>query len=328
MTAHLPLQLSVHAVERLHPLLYRLELRAPEGRPLPNFEPGSHIRVQVRLTDGATDWRHYSLINFEPAASRAANPHQYTVAVRLEESGRGGSKFMHGLQAGDTLNVEAPRNEFPLHDHGGTTILVAGGIGVTPLTAMAAERCRQERPVRMLYAGRNRAQLAFVDELRSLLGDALALHVDEEVGRPLDAAAVLDSCGPDDVLYVCGPQPMLDALLGEAQKRGWPPERVRFELFSAPAAQIGDQAFNVVLQRSGETLQVPADKTILECLEAHGCDVLSDCRRGECGICAVDVVEGEIDHRDHVLTASEKAAGKVIQVCVSRAKGPRLVLAL
>lgn len=328
MTSSELLHLTVHSVSAPHPLLRSLVLRTADGRALPAFEPGAHLRVQVRLPDGSSDWRHYSLVDLGTDSAARLRPERYVLGVRLEDQGRGGSRFMHNLAPGAMLTVEPPRNEFPLGEHVGTAVLVAGGIGVTPLTAMAAERRRRGLPVRMVYASRSRAQLAFVDELRALLGDALALHVDDEAGRPLDAGALLDACGPDDVLYVCGPLPMLDALLDAAAHRGWPKHRVRFELFSAPEAQAGDQAFDLVLQRSGRTLRVEAQQSILECLEAHGCDPLSDCRRGECGVCVVDVVEGEVDHRDHVLTAAEKSAGQVIQVCVSRAKGRRLVLDL
>lgn len=320
------LQLTVQAVDELNPFIRQLKLTAADGRPLPGFGAGAHVRVQVRLPNGEKDWRHYSLINFEPSLKAMQAPAAYSIGVRLEVEGRGGSRVMHQLRAGDTLTVEAPRNDFPLGDHEGGTLLVAGGIGVTPLTAMAAERRRQGRPLRMVYAGRNREQMAFVPELRTLLGDALTLHADQEAGVPLDVTALLDACGPNDVLYVCGPRPMLDAVLNAADSRGWPPERVRFELFSAPVALDGDQPFDLVLQRSGRTLRVAADQTILDCLEQHGCDALSDCRRGECGVCVVDVVDGEVDHRDHVLTAAEKAGGKVIQICVSRAKGARLVI--
>lgn len=323
------LQLTVQAVDQLHPLIRRIVLVSNEGRALPGFTAGAHVRVQVLLPSGQTDWRHYSLVNFEATPQAMKSPASYTIGVRLEPEGRGGSSFMHKLRVGDSLTVETPRNDFPLGDHHGAAVLVAGGIGVTPLTAMAAERKRLGRPVRMIYAGRSRAQMAFAEELGALLGNGLSVHADEEAGAPLNVNAMLDACDPSDVVYVCGPKPMLDAILAAARDRGWPQDRVRFEIFSAPAAQSGDRAFDVVLQQSRRTLHVAEGQTILERLEQDGCsDVLADCRRGECGVCAVGVVEGEIDHRDYVLTVAEKAAGKVIQICVSRAKGTRLVLDL
>ena len=320
------MQLKVKAMERLHPMIASVVLVSPDGGALPAFEPGSHVRVQVTLADGSQDWRHYSLVNLEPNADALSHPAAYRLGVRLEDGGRGGSRFMHALRAGDTVIVQAPRNEFPAGPTIGPALLLAGGIGVTPITALAAECRRTGRPVRMVYASRSRSQLAFVDGLRDLLGDSLSLHVDDEAGRSLDAASLLASCARDETVYVCGPQPMLDAVFAAADQLGWTRDRVRFELFSAPQPQDGDRAFEVVLQQSGRTLHVGSEESILQCMEAAGCDPLADCRRGECGVCAVDVLEGEIDHRDHVLTPAEKAAGKVIQICVSRAKGPRLVL--
>jgi vanillate O-demethylase ferredoxin subunit len=180
----------------------------------------------------------------------------------------------------------------------------------------------------MVYAGRSHALMALLPELRALLGDALHVHGDDEAGVSLDVDALLDGCAPDDRLYVCGPQPLLDAVLAGARARAWPAGRVHFELFAAALPQSGDHAFELVLAQSGRSCTVAADRSILDCLIDQGCDPLFDCRRGECGVCAVPVIEGEIDHRDHVLTASEKAAGNVIQVCISRARGQRLVLDL
>ncbi len=328
MTTPFTLNLQVSDVDDLNPLIRRLVLRAPDGGPLPGFTAGSHIRVRVHLPSGANDWRHYSLVNFDTAPGATRAPLDYTIAVRREDDGRGGSRFMHQLKAGEVLTVESPKNDFPLGSLNGAAVLIAGGIGVTPLISMAAERKREGQEVRMTYAGRTLELMAFVPELKTLLGSGLLLHSDQSAGTPLNVHGLLDSCAVDDVLYVCGPQLMLDTILTAAQARGWSPGRVRFELFTAPSAQEGDHAFELVLKQSGKTLQVPADQTILDCMVEHGCDALFDCKRGECGICVANVLEGGVDHRDHVLTETEKASGKVIQVCVSRAKGGRLVLDL
>lgn len=323
------LTLRVAAADALNPLVRRLRLAAPDGSALPGFDAGAHVRVKVSLADGRRDWRHYSLVNFSPAAGATESPREYVIAVRREDDGRGGSRYMHErVQSGDLLEIEAPKNEFPLRAHAGRAVLVAGGIGITPLTAMAA-RCRGEgRAVRLHYAGRSRALLAFLPELQALLGDDLALHLDDEAGAPLDVDALLDGCGPDDQLYVCGPRPMLDAVLARSQARGWTRERVHFELFTTPQAEAGDGSFEVVLQGSGRTVVVPPGKTILDCLIDAGVDPLFDCRRGECGVCSTAVIEGEIDHRDYFLSDAEKASGKVMQICVSRCRGTRLVLDL
>lgn len=319
--------LTITEATLLNPLVRSLVLQAVDGAPLPAFEAGAHVRVRVTLPGGAQDWRHYSLIDL--VRGGAAGPGQYRIAVRLEATGQGGSRFMHeGLQVGDQVEIELPRNDFPLGPHTGCAVLVAGGIGITPLASMAAARRAAGRPVRMVYAGRSRALMAFLPELQALLGDALSVHADAECGAPLDVAALLDACAAEDQLYVCGPRVMLDAVLAAAEARGWPRERVHFELFTTPVAAAGDQAFDVVLQQSGQQFTVPAGQSILDCLIDQGCDPMFDCKRGECGVCAVPVLEGDIDHRDAVLSTSEKAAGNVIQICVSRAKGKRLVLDL
>lgn len=323
-----PIDVLVAQAEDLNPLIRGFTLRAKNGAALPAFTAGAHVRVQVTLPDGRSDWRHYSLINPLADAKATQAPDHFRIAVRREDEGRGGSRFMHSLQAGAALRIEPPKNDFALGPQTGCAVLVAGGIGITPLLSMAAQCKAEGREVRVVYAGRSRALMAFLPELDGLLGNALAVHADDEQGAPLDIPALLNGCGADDRLYVCGPKVMLDAVLAEAGTRGWPRERVHFELFTEQAAVAGDQAFEVVLSQSGQSHTVPAGQSILECLIAQGCDPLFDCKRGECGVCAVPVLEGEVDHRDYVLTAAERAAGNVIQICVSRARGQRLVLDL
>jgi vanillate O-demethylase ferredoxin subunit len=326
------LTLTVASAEMLTPLVRQLRLRAANGAALPGWQAGAHIQLQVTLPGGGNDWRHYSLI--DPMCDLAADtsatetPHEYVIAVRREDTGRGGSRWVHDLAAGATLTVRPPKNDFPLGDHAATAVLVAGGIGVTPLASMAAQRLRQRLPVRLHYAGRSRDHMALLPALQTLLGEALALHLDDEAGAPLNVEALLARCAPDDVLYVCGPQVMLDAVLQRSEALGWPRERVHFELFAAPVADTGVQPYEVVLAQSGRQFTVAAGQTLLSALIAAGCDPMFDCQRGECGVCAVPVLEGLIDHRDFVLTQREKDAGNVIQTCVSRCKGQRLVLDL
>lgn len=323
------LELRVAEARELNPLIRLIRLRADDDAVLPGYTAGAHLRVRVTLPDGATDWRHYSLINLSLRPDACAVPTEYTIAVRREDEGRGGSRFMHRqVQAGQVLTIEAPKNEFPLREGPGCAVLVAGGIGVTPLVSMATQRIAQGAPVRMHYAGRSRELMAYLPELQQLLGDALRVHVDAEAGAPLDVEALLDGCSADDQLYVCGPKPMLDTLLARTQARGWTRERVHFEVFAAPTVDAGDHAFELVLAQSGRSLTVPADKSILDCLIDAGCDPMFDCKRGECGVCATPVVEGEIEHRDYVLSEREKREGGVMQICISRCKGQRLVLDL
>jgi ferredoxin-NADP reductase len=323
-----PLSLQVASVEQLTPLVRQLRLRAPDGAPLPGWQAGAHIQIQVSLPSGASDWRHYSLIDLAADTEATEAPSEYVIAIRREDTGRGGSRWVHGLAVGATLTVRPPKNDFPLGAHAGTAVLVAGGIGVTPLASMAAQRLRQRLPVRLHYAGRSREHMALLPELQQRLGDTLALHLDDEAGAPLDVDALLARCTPDEVLYVCGPQVMLDAVLKRSEALGWPRERVHFELFAAPAADTGVQPYEVVLAQSGRQFTVAAGQTLLQALIDAGCDPMFDCQRGECGVCAVPVLEGVIDHRDFVLSQREKDAGNVIQTCVSRCKGARLVLDL
>lgn len=324
-----PLTLKIIEMRQLNPLICLFRLAAPDGKPLPAWSPGSHLQIQVTLPDGTQDWRHYSLVELGDAAGQLdVAPQEYMIAVRKEAQGRGGSRYMHeNLHVGNLVTVEPPKNDFPLKRIRGTTILLAGGIGITPLASMAAYCHANDRPVRLLYAGRSRALMAFVKELGERLGSDMVVHADDECdGKVVNLGSVLDACAPEDHLYVCGPRPMLDAALAAVESRRWAPERVHFELFTTPAAVHGDHAFEVVLAHSGQTLEVRADQTLLDRLIEHGCDPLFDCKRGECGVCTTGVLEGEIDHRDYVLTQTEKDSGKMMQICVSRAKGKRLVL--
>lgn len=322
------LQLQVTQARMLNPLIRLLHLAAPSGAVLPSFTAGAHIKVRVQLPEGHSDNRHYSLIQLDAKASAA--PREYLIAVRREDTGRGGSRWMHeNVQVGTMLQIEAPRNDFALQTtKEACVVLVAGGIGVTPLIGMAVQ-CRDTgQAVRMHYAGRSRSLMAFLPELTALLKEDLQLHMDDEVGAPLDVSALMNQCGANDQLHVCGPQVMLDAILAEATQRAWASDRVRFELFSAPQAKATEKSFEVVLAQSGRRLTVGPDQTLLEVLEAAGCDPMFDCKRGECGVCAVPVISGEIDHRDYVLTPREKETANVIQVCVSRCKSGPLVLDL
>lgn len=321
------LTVQVVQAQSLNPLVRHLVLRAPDGSVLPGYTAGAHIQVRVQgARDG--DWRHYSLVHLDADPNTPAAPRQYDIAVRLEADGRGGSRYMHeAVAVGDRLEIQPPKNAFELAPQG-PVLLLAGGIGITPLASMASACVQQGRDVRMVYAGRSRTLMAFLPQLENMLGERLQVHADDEAGGPLDLAPVLDACALQETVHVCGPTALLDAALAGAQARGWPRERVRFEIFNAPQPQADDTALDVVLAQSNKTVQVPPGQSILDALIDAGCDPLYDCKRGECGVCQVDVIEGDIDHRDHVLSAAEKAQGKVMQICVSRARGKRLVLDL
>ena len=279
----------------------------------------------MRLPDGGE--RSYSLINtsLDPAAT--TRPHAYRLGVRLEQPSQGGSQFMHTLKVGDVLSVSAPRNNFPLEPTAKPVVLLAGGIGVTPVLSMAATLAASQRPYRFIYAGRARDQLAFLGESEALNRERLTIHTDDVAGI-FDVKGLMASLTDDEPLYLCGPKPMIDTAIKSAKDLGWADGRLRFEIFAAVTPVEGDQAFEVVLNNSGKTFLIPPGKTILAVLLEAGEDPLHDCQRGDCGICQVSVIEGTPDHRDYILTDAEKAAGKVMQICISRSKTPRLVLDL
>lgn len=316
-------ELTVTDVQAETALIRAITLARPHGEPLPSWEAGAHVKV--RLPDGND--RSYSLINTSVDPAATTRPRAYRLGVRLEQPGQGGSKFMHTLNAGDIITVSAPGNNFLLQPASKPVVLLAGGIGVTPMLSMAAALTAGKRPYRFIYAGRSRGQLAFLRESEALSGEHLTIHTDD-VNGIFDVKGLMVSLNDNEPLYVCGPRPMIDAAVQNAKDLAWADGRLRFEIFATATQVAGDQSFEVVLNNSGKTFPIPPDKTILAVLIAAGEDPLHDCQRGDCGICQVGVIEGTPDHRDYILTDAEKAAGKVMQICVSRSKTPRLVLDL
>lgn len=318
------LRLKVLKAEAPAPGIRSLALAAADGGSLPGYTAGSHIRV--RLPDG--DERHYSLINSDPAADVTAAPETYRLGIRLEDGSKGGSKFMHGLAEGDTLTASEPKNDFKLVENPAPAILIAGGIGVTPIISMAAELKRKGRPFEFHYTGRSRPLMAFVEDIEQACGDALTVYCDDEAERCIDLGKLIGAASTDSHIYVCGPRGMIEAVREIAHGRGFAKDHVHFELFEAPEHQGGDTAFEVEVKSTGEVFTIPPDKSIIEVLEAEGVDLTYDCQRGDCGICQTGVLEGVPDHRDVILTEDERAANDVMQICVSRARSAKLVLDL
>lgn len=323
------LDLKVTTAARETELIRRLVLEPVSG-PLPGFEPGSSITLHIP----GVGRRRYSLVHAEPTAEGFLKPAHYELAVRLEAEGGGGSRWVHRLNPGDVVRAEAPLNEFALAAGAHPVLLLAGGIGVTPLVSKAAALKAQGRPFRFVYAARRHADFAYLPSLRALAGDALVLHADDEAGRVLDVPGLMASLPPDTEVHVCGPKPMLAAAIDAAKALGWPEGRLCFERFYSlgeaddVASQAGDGSFEVEIASTGQVIAVPADKTIVAAMLDAGLDPLCDCMRGECGVCQTTVLEGIPDHRDSILSDSERAAGKLIQICISRAKSPRLKLDL
>lgn len=308
----------VAAKEPLTDRITEFKISPTPGNSLPEFEPGSHATFV--LPDDRT--RSYSLVTFDGDGSG-----DYRFAVQVEEAGDGGSKAMHALGVGHEVTFEPPKNDFELVlDR--PAVLLAGGIGVTPLISMATALKAAGTPFRFHFAGRTGSAMVYRERLQEALGDALVLHCDDEPDTVLDLDAVVAEATDKD-LYVCGPRGMIEAAKSKAEAAGMPKERIHFELFdNVGKTQEGDSAFEVELASSGEVFTVGPGQSIIDVLEAGGVDVLYDCRRGDCGICQCDVVSGTPDHRDVVLSDEERDSGKVMQICVSRAKSPRLVLDL
>jgi ferredoxin-NADP reductase len=293
-----------------------LTLAAADGGPLPAWNPGAHI--DLRLADGMV--RQYSLCG-DPGESGC-----WRIAVLRERTGRGGSVYVHEeLGRGTTLAVSAPRNNFELLT-ASRYVFVAGGIGITPLLPMIAQADAAGTPWTLLYGGRTRASMAFTDELAGY-GAKVLLRPQDECGLP-DLAAHLGEVEPGTLIYACGPEPMLDAV--DKAAAHWPIGSVRCERFTPVDAGEPARAetFEVVLARSGLTLSVPPTCSILEAVEKAGVNVLYSCREGTCGTCETDVLEGEPEHRDSLLTEEERASNETMFICVSRSLGPRLTLDL
>lgn len=282
---------------------------ATGGGALPAWKAGAHVEFETEA-----GMRAYSLI--------PAGPGVYRIAVQREDDGTGGSRGMHAMTVGDLVAFDAPRNSFPV-DTSQPAVLLAGGIGVTPLISMAASLQAAGQTYAFHYAGRSAEVMAYAQALADQHGEAFHVHCDDaETALNLDE--LIASVGKAH-LYVCGPRGMLDAVRTKAEAAGVAPARLHFELFEAADALDGDVPFEVQIN-DGTVFTIPPGRSIIDVLEEHDIDVMYDCQRGDCGICQCDVLEGEPDHRDVVLSEAERAAGDVMQICVSRAKSSRLVL--
>ncbi|POX41379.1 PDR/VanB family oxidoreductase [Streptomyces sp. Ru72] len=289
-----------------------LTLRHPLGEELPAWEPGAHIDVVL----GPGLERQYSLCG-DPA-----DRHAWRIAVLRELDGRGGSAHVHEqVREGDKVRVRGPRNHFPLRPSARYRF-VAGGIGITPLLPMLAAADAAGAEWTLLYGGRTRGSMAFTEEL-SRYGDRVTVAPQDETGLP-DLASVLDDLPDGTLVYCCGPGPLLDAV-----EERCPSGALHVERFQPKVQQTdGDSEFEVVLSRSGRTLTVPANVSVLDTVRAAGVEVLYSCTEGTCGTCETDVLEGTPDHRDSVLTDEERDSGETMMICVSRCRGARLVLDL
>jgi len=302
---------TLRATSALAPGVRAFEIAPRDGaRP---WAPGAHIDVSV-LVGARAEVRSYSLVG-------EWNPARYRIAVKRQPQGRGGSAYMWSLEPGARLTIGAPNNHFELAHDSPDYLLVAGGIGVTPILGMASSLAARGANFRVLYGVRSRAELALADEIGAAVGDRLEIFVSGE-GRRIDPSAEIARLGAGGELYLCGPLGMIEDFRRAWGAAGRPPSAFRVETFGSSGA-FAPEPFRVRVPGSNIDVVVPSDRSMLDALEAAGVEIVADCRRGECGVCAVDVVEvdGRIDHRDVFLSDHQRREGRKICPCVSRASG-------
>ncbi len=316
------LAVRVRRKERITEDVALFELVAADGDRMPAFAAGAHI--DVHIPGGAI--RQYSLCNAPGDSSH------YEIAVLREEFGRGGSLAMHAdVRGGDQLIISRPRNMFPLSGDAERSLLIAGGIGITPLLSMAEHLETSRQPFDLHYCSRSRARTAFADALASSrYGGRVHFHFDDGPPEQRLRLGELLAQPPTGLhLYCCGPKGFMDAVLGTARSCGWTEAQLHHEVFNArstgPAA---DEAFEIQLASSGRIIPVGARQTALAALEAHGICIPRSCEQGVCGTCLTAVVDGIPDHRDVYLTTEEQAANRQFLPCCSRAKTFRIVIDL
>ncbi|VVN33291.1 Carnitine monooxygenase reductase subunit [Pseudomonas fluorescens] len=298
------------------------ELTAADGTELPAFTAGSHVDVQV--AQGVV--RQYSLCN---------SPHErgrYLIAVLNEPASRGGSSGMHAdVQEGTRLTIGSPRNLFDLDLGGDRYVLFAGGIGITPILAMAHSLVAAGKAFELHYCGRSLERLAFLGLLQAApFTPHVYLHVNEAAtGQRLGAVRILSSPSPHDQLYVCGPTGFMSHIQSAAKACGWRDGQIHREDFAAQVQVLeGDRRFEIELSRSGRIIEIPAQKTVLEVLLEHDVEIESSCEQGICGTCITRVLAGEPEHRDQYMSAAEHARNDCFAPCCSRSRSSRLVLDL
>jgi ferredoxin-NADP reductase len=303
---------TVVATRDVAPRIREILIR-PENYNCNGYAVGSHIKIGVTI-DGRPDVRTYSLVGEADASG-------YRIAVRLAEDSRGGSRYMWQLSPGARLSVTAPASLLQIDWQRDNYCLIAGGIGITPLVGAAQALARRKANVVLHHAVRSRREAAYLDTLAAALGDRHIVHAGDE-GRRLELAALFASLDPRTVVLFCGPMRMLEEARGAWAATGRPLADLSYETFGS-SGRFASQPFRVRIKETGAEFTIPADRSMLDVLSAAGCDMISDCRRGECGVCAVDVValDGLIDHRDVFFSDAQKRDNRKICPCVSRAIG-------
>jgi ferredoxin-NADP reductase len=316
------IQVKVTQLKREAEGILGIELQAENGAMLVPFKPGAHI--DVHLPDGLA--RQYSLCN------DAVETDRYRLGVSLSTTSRGGSSYLHtSLREGDMLTISEPRSLFGLSPVAASHRFIAGGIGITPILSMIRWCVRHSVPWHLHYCVRSRTCAAYLDELRAF-GDHVHVHANDEIaGRIPDIQALISDVKAGEHVYCCGPDGLMDAVLHHGRQCGIPRESLHFERFTASPPRIADsseRAFTVVLAKQGLRCVVSPNESILESLERQGVCPPFSCRQGLCRSCEVEVLSGEVEHRDYVLSEHEQMANRSLMICVSRAKSDELVIDL
>jgi len=326
-----PLQLVVSGIRQLTPTIRAFEFRHPDDLDLPHIKAGSHIDMPV-IIDGTTETRSYSI------CSNPSRPDIYEIAVLREENGTGGSKYVHDhYQLQQTIFAGMPANGFKLSDDLGPSVLIAGGIGITPIKAMAQTLLSRGLDLHLHFAAKSKNMMAYRYKLGAMLANNVTFYASDENAR-MDLTTILKTANDDAIFYVCGPERLINSVLECADTLGIDRLRVKFEHFAPIAPNDGDQEFQVHIKSSGQTITIPADETVLDTLMDNGIDVEFACQSGACGTCTVKVLDGDVDHRDTTLSEDEKSGdddpdsppgqGGVMCVCISRARSTSLTLDL
>lgn len=313
-------QVFVHTLQYEAEGIISIDLRSPERQDLPAFEAGSHI--DCHLPNGVV--RSYSLLN------DCSERHRYVLGILKDSKSRGGSKAVHEqLRVGMRLDVSLPRNNFALHEEAEHSVLVAGGIGITPILCMAKRLHTLGKSFEVLYFARSRMHAAFVEDVQAL-GGKVHLHFDDIQGGPPDLRALLaERQAPGTHYYACGPAVMLDAFEAHCQSLGYVNAHIeRFAAVEVKASSDAQQRYTVELKRSGKVIEITPALSLLAALQQVKADIMTSCEEGICGSCETRVLDGIPDHRDSVLSPAEQSENRVMMVCVSGCKSERLVLDL
>lgn len=313
------LELVITGIRQIANNVRAYELRDPQQRPLPRVTAGSHIKMPVILEDGKLQWRHYSI------ATNPARQDAFEIAVLREKNGNGGAAYIHDhYQLGQTILTNKPENYFELHADDRPSILIAGGIGITPIKAMAHVLKERRVKMRFHYAGRGRWDMPYLDRLQREFGENISVYIKEE-GQRMDLKSIMSAASPETLFYICGPQRLIDGAIETARELNISEDRLRYERFSMTPTENA-RPVKLELTRSGKTIDVPADKSLLDAMLNEDIVIPYSCKAGNCKSCVVQVIEGEAEHHDVVLTDKERNDDQMMCPCVSRSRTEKLVL--